>query len=143
MAKDHFPVEEFRCKDGTPYPEEWVETRLPGLKRVLEVIRERCGGLPVTVLCGYRSPAYNERLRKRGLQGEGKTGVAEHSQHMEGNAADITIHGLSLSETLSEILAAWREGLLPELGGVGYYPNHGFIHVDTYRVGGRLRRWNG
>ena len=128
---DHFPTHEFDCHDGTPYPPEWVDTRLPPLKRVLEVIRARCGGLPVTILCGYRTPVWNQHLRKRGLEGEGKTGVSEHSRHLHGDAADFMIHGLSLSEVLTTIFSARAEGLLPELGGVGYYPNHGFIHVDT------------
>jgi uncharacterized protein YcbK (DUF882 family) len=115
------------------------------LKRMLEKIRLACGSHPVTVLCGYRTVAYNAELRRRGLQGERHaTGVALNSQHTEGRAADICIFGIETVVVLKTVLDQHAAGNLPELGGVGYYPSLGFAHVDTYRLpGGALRRWNG
>jgi uncharacterized protein YcbK (DUF882 family) len=151
---DHFPIEEFACKpytspdghhDAEPYPAEWEHTRLPPLKRTLEAIRLACGSQPVTIICGYRTIAYNAELRRRGLQGERHaTGVALHSQHTEGRAADIMVFGMEHVALLKTILDAHDAGQLPELGGVGYYPSLGFTHVDVYRLAsGELRRWNG
>src|SRR5262245_66567397 len=39
------------------------------------------------IICGYRSPATNEWLRKE------STGVAEHSLHMKGQAIDLCVPG--------------------------------------------------
>ena len=151
---DHFPVTEFTCKgfvgpDGyhqaVPYPHEWEATRLVVLKALLEKIRLALGSHPVTVLCGYRTVEYNMELRRRGIQGERHaTGVALHSQHTEGRAADICIFGIETVVLLKTILDQYEAGNLPELGGVGYYPSLGFVHVDTEKLAdGTLRRWNG
>jgi uncharacterized protein YcbK (DUF882 family) len=151
---DHFPIREFECPafhtpDGqfpaTPYPEEWAHTRLPDLKRLLERIRLACGSQPVRILCGYRTVAYNTELRRRGLQGERHaSGVAIHSQHTEGRAADIAVFGMETVQLLKIIMDQRAAGHLPELGGVGYYRSLGFVHVDTYALAdGTLRRWNG
>ena len=154
-TSDHFPVEEFTRRPFTdhagkfhpaaPYPEEWLITRLPALKRTLEVIRLAAGAHPVTVLCGYRDPAYNVYLRERGLQGEQHhSGVAVHSQHEEGRAADIMIYGMTAHVLHGLVMELQEGGSLPELGGVGIYERLGFVHVDTYKLAtGELRRWNG
>lgn len=150
---DHFPTAEFNCKayaapdgvhPGTPYPDEWVADRLMPLKRILETIRFACGDQPVTILCGYRTVDFNAELRRRGLKGERHaTGVALHSQHTEGRAADITIFGLETINLLRTILDLREAGRLPNLGGVGYYRTLGFVHVDTFQdPSGNLRRWN-
>jgi uncharacterized protein YcbK (DUF882 family) len=151
---DHFPVTEFTCKgfvapDGyhqpVPYPQEWEGDRLVELKALLEKIRLACGSHPVTVLCGFRTVEYNAELRRRGLQGERHaTGVALHSQHTEGRAADICIFGTDTIVLLKTVLDQHEAGNLPELGGVGYYPILGFVHVDTFKLpDGTLRHWNG
>jgi uncharacterized protein YcbK (DUF882 family) len=144
---DHFDISEFTCKDGTPYPAEWEhdETRLPALKRTLERIRHANGDHAVTVLCGYRTVAYNQKLRDRGLQGERQiTGVALHSQHTEGRAADIQCFGTPTKDLHDLVAALYAKGELPELGGLGYYPTLGFVHVDVYRLpSGQLRTWVG
>ena len=143
LITPHFKLSEFDCKDGTPYPAEWIEERLKPLANMLEKIREHVGH-PITIVCGYRSPVYNEELRKRGLEGEsGKTGVAEDSQHPKGNAADIKSYGMRTDDLHNMILSMWLGGLLPELGGLALYIWHGFVHVDTFvKAPGKLRRWN-
>lgn len=151
---DHFPTTEFACRAYTapdghhpaePYPEEWIAGRLAPLKRTLEVVRLACGSHPITILSGYRSLAFNAELRRRGLQGERhSTGVALHSQHTEGRAADICVFGMPTIAVLEAVLREHAAGHLPELGGVGYYPAMGFVHVDVRKLAdGILRRWNG
>jgi uncharacterized protein YcbK (DUF882 family) len=79
---------------------------------------------PFNLVSGYRSPATNAWLASM------SEGVARHSMHLEGKAADINLPGRQLS-FLERVALAYR------LGGVGYYPRSGFVHVDT----GRVRHW--
>jgi uncharacterized protein YcbK (DUF882 family) len=78
----------------------------------------------IVVLCGFRSPETNAMLRRR------SRAVAEHSQHILGKAMDSTMPGLSM-ERLRESAARLQ------MGGVGYYGNTNFVHID---VGG-VRMW--
>lgn len=78
----------------------------------------------VEVVCGYRSPETNEMLRST------TTGVAKHSYHLTGQAIDFYIPGVSLAH-LHRLAKSLRAG------GVGYYPDSHFIHVDT----GPIRYW--
>ena len=75
---------------------------------------------------GYRSPETNAALHE--LDPE----VATNSLHMKGQAADITLPGRPLRNVYEEAIAM-------RVGGVGYYPDDDFIHVDI----GRVRRWEG
>lgn len=81
---------------------------------------------PIDVICGYRSPTTNAHLR------ETKSGVAKHSYHSLGQAADICIKDIPL-ERVHEIATSLN------LGGVGFYPNSGFVHIDV----GPARTWHG
>ena len=76
------------------------------------------------VISAYRSQATNEMLRKR------SGGVARNSQHLLGKAIDVRLTGVDTAELRDTALALKR-------GGVGYYRNLDFVHVDT----GRVRRW--
>ena len=78
----------------------------------------------IQIVCGYRTPHTNEYLRTHGH------GVARHSLHMRGMAIDIRVPGVSAAKLRDAALALHR-------GGVGYYANSNFVHVDT----GRVRRW--
>lgn len=88
----------------------------------------------IDIVCGYRTPWSNNFLRTRNAV----TGVAEHSQHMLSKAIDIRIPGVST-------LALRNAALSLGMGGVGYYPTSGFVHVDVgpvrqWQFGGRQRR---
>jgi uncharacterized protein YcbK (DUF882 family) len=97
----------------------------PSLLDLLHYIHaELDAGKPFNLVSGYRSPATNAWLASR------SEGVARHSMHVEGKASDINLPGRELS-FLERVALALR------LGGVGYYPRSGFVHVDT----GRVRRW--
>jgi uncharacterized protein YcbK (DUF882 family) len=78
----------------------------------------------IDIVCGYRTPWSNEFLRRT------SSGVASHSLHMLGEAIDIRIPGVSTTELRDAALGLGR-------GGVGYYPESHFVHVDV----GRVRRW--
>ena len=86
------------------------------------------GKEPIQVICGYRSPGTNAMLRARSRA----SGVAQFSQHVNGNAIDFYIPGVPLA-------AVRAEGLRLQRGGVGFYPTSGspFVHMDT----GAVRHW--
>lgn len=76
------------------------------------------------VISGYRSPQTNAALRHAG------SGVAEKSLHIQGRAIDVRL--------TSAKTAALRDAALAlKLGGVGYYAESNFVHVDT----GKPRSW--
>ncbi|MDQ3059429.1 MAG: DUF882 domain-containing protein [Pseudomonadota bacterium] len=77
------------------------------------------------VISGYRCPATNDKLRNKG-----GGGVAKKSLHMEGRAIDVRLPGVPLAE-LHEAALSLRAG------GVGFYPQDQFVHLDT----GRVRNW--
>ena len=62
-------------------------------------------------MCGYRTAETNAALRHDSPQ----TGVAEHSQHMEGHAIDFRVPGVSTAQLRDAALSL-------QAGGVGYYP---------------------
>jgi uncharacterized protein YcbK (DUF882 family) len=91
-----------------------------------EAYREVGATQPIDVVCGYRSPETNSMLRRR------SSGVAQFSQHINGQAMDFFIPGVPL-EKIREV------GLRLQRGGVGFYPTSGspFVHMDT----GTIRHW--
>jgi uncharacterized protein YcbK (DUF882 family) len=81
---------------------------------------------PFHVISGYRSPATNAKLRKRGK------GAAKNSYHIQGKAVDIRLPGYRTSvlrQTAYKLKA----------GGIGYYPHQRFVHIDV----GPIRYWKG
>lgn len=93
-----------------------------------EAYREVGATQPIDVVCGYRSPETNSMLRAR----SSSSGVAQNSQHINGQAMDFFIPGVPL-EKIREV------GLHLQRGGVGFYPTSGspFVHMDT----GTIRHW--
>jgi uncharacterized protein YcbK (DUF882 family) len=81
-------------------------------------------GQPLVLLSGYRSPVYNEGIRRRGVRAAGG------SLHTEGLAAD-----LALRRDLLEPL--WLELRALDCCGAGHYARQGFLHVDV----GKPRFW--
>jgi len=123
----YFNRSEFRCKgtncdgNGNNCGFDTVDTTLI---MVLEYVRSNLGH-PVIVSSGCRCPAHNKAV-----------GGSEKSKHMQGRAADIRCPDV-MWETLKEKVDTLMEGW----GGVGYYQNQGFIHVDTRT--GPPARWHG
>lgn len=81
---------------------------------------------PFEIISAYRSPKTNTMLRGRSSH----TGVAKNSMHLSGQAVDIRLPGVALADVRDAALELRR-------GGVGYYADSGFVHLDT----GRVRRW--
>lgn len=76
------------------------------------------------VISGYRSPTTNRMLRT------GSGGVAKNSLHMHGKAIDVRLSDIDTTQ-LRDIATAKRRG------GVGYYRDSNFVHLDV----GRFRTW--
>ena len=81
-------------------------------------------GGTVEVLSAFRSPESNAWLASV------SRGVARDSQHMNGNAMDISMPGVPVFKVRQ---VARSLGM----GGVGFYPRSGFVHIDT----GPVRYW--
>ncbi|PHK96101.1 twin-arginine translocation pathway signal protein [Pseudoroseomonas rhizosphaerae] len=79
--------------------------------------RERMASF--NVLSGYRTPASNAAVHGAG-----------DSQHMRAAALDVQVPKAKLASFGHAALALGR-------GGVGSYPDHGFVHVDS----GPVRSW--
>ena len=80
--------------------------------------------LAVVTFCGYRSPQTNAALRRH------SSGVAEHSLHLQGRAIDVRLPGFPTRKLRELALGMGR-------GGVGFYPQPDFVHLDN----GRVRYW--
>jgi len=92
---------------------------------LLNIMHHKIGAnRPFHVISGYRSPKTNAALNKN------SSGVAKKSLHMQGKAIDIRLPGHKLSDLR-------KVALNLHVGGVGFYPESNFIHVDT----GRVRHW--
>ncbi len=91
----------------------------------LQVIRDHFQK-PIIIISGYRSPTRNEAV-----------GGAKKSQHMEAKAADIKINGIPTQELYSRIDKLMSQGKI-KVGGLGFYPDQGFVHYD---IRGIKARW--
>lgn len=142
----YFTVEDMRCRSGARYPVEWEATRLQRLFNVMDAIRDHIAE-PLVVVCGYRTLGYNKALREASLKRNGGTsGVAIHSQHTEGMAADIRplkVSRFNVDVLHDMTLQMYADGKIQDLGGLGYYPSQ-WIHIDIRdKPDGKLIRWDG
>ena len=112
----NFKLTEFKCKCCG------VAKINPELLRALQELRDNVGA-PIRIISGYR--CFNHNAAVHG---------AKKSQHLLGNAADITIEGMSQEDVLKEAekIEAFNNG------GLGLYKR--FVHCD---VRGHKARWAG
>ena len=97
----------------------------PQLLLLLDEVNGKLGnGKELHIISGYRSPESNAKLHAN------SNGVAKRSMHMDGKAIDIRLPGKDL-KTLHKAAMSLKGG------GVGYYPDSQFVHMDT----GRVRYW--
>jgi uncharacterized protein YcbK (DUF882 family) len=94
-----------------------------GVIDFLSDVMDSVGATQAVILSAYRTPETNAMLARTTF------GVAEHSQHLYGRALDV-----HLPTRLEEAMMAARH---MRRGGVGWYPQSGFLHIDT----GPLRNW--
>lgn len=106
-------------RTGDTYPVD------PNLVDFLWRVNKKTGSKhPFQVLSGYRSPQTNLKLTRT------TPGVAVNSYHMSGQAVDIRLPYYD-TRGLRNAAVSLRSG------GVGYYPNSDFVHIDT----GDFRTW--
>ena len=97
----------------------------PRLLDILSELRQQVhSSAPFEIISAFRSPATNEMLARSGR------GVSRSSLHLSGRAIDIRLPGVATANLRDA-------GMRLRAGGVGYYPDSDFIHVDT----GRIRYW--
>jgi len=89
-----------------------------------ELYQDLGSKVPARVVSAYRSAATNAMLRRIGRR------VARRSQHINGKAIDVYFPDVPLSRLRGSALAR-------RIGGVGYYPRNGFVHIDS----GNVRNW--
>jgi uncharacterized protein YcbK (DUF882 family) len=95
-----------------------------GVIDFLASVLEAVGATEATVLSAYRTRATNEMLARTTF------GVADNSQHIYGRALDIYLP--------ARLDVAMETARAMQRGGVGWYPQSHFIHLDT----GPLRNWD-
>lgn len=110
--------------DNTPTPD--IECNLNTLIEVLDIIREAYGG-PITISSGYRCKSLNDAVK-------GST----NSQHMKGEAADITCKdNKKLWNVINKLIADKKiqvDQLIDEKS-VNGVPK--WIHISYKRTGNR------
>lgn len=119
LAQVEVLLRDYRTGDRHPIDPQLLDT--------LYEVAQRVGVDPVfSVISGYRSPQTNAVLHER------SSGVASHSLHMEGRAIDVRLIHVDCADLAAKALDMKR-------GGVGYYRQSDFVHLDT----GRFRSWRG
>lgn len=126
-------------RDGTYLPEGLAQIsyhlrdfRTGGIKPIdptlLNILHQVTSNIessqPINVISGYRTPATNAMLAAKSSK------VAPNSFHMRGQAIDIRVPGIATTGVRDIALSLSK-------GGVGYYPESDFIHLDT----GPIRAW--
>jgi uncharacterized protein YcbK (DUF882 family) len=94
-----------------------------GVIDFLACVMESAGQPGATVLSAYRTPETNAMLARTTF------GVADNSQHLYGRAIDVY-----LPARIQDAMQAARN---MKRGGVGWYPQSHFIHLDC----GPVRNW--
>jgi uncharacterized protein YcbK (DUF882 family) len=106
----HFKASEFNCHCcGKLHPDGMNKH----LIELLEEIRVKINK-PITIMSGYRCPKHNKEV-----------GGAEHSQHVEGTAADIKVKGMDADDVQHWLVLNFND----KIGGIGCYKT--FTHIDV------------
>jgi len=117
LAKINHTLRDFRTGDAHVID--------PALLDALFELQLRTGhDQPYQIISAYRAPATNATLAAN------SNGVATHSMHMLGRAIDVRVSSVP-TRKLRDLALAMR------VGGVGYYRDSDFVHLDT----GRVRSW--
>jgi uncharacterized protein YcbK (DUF882 family) len=117
LARVNWLLRDFRNGEVQP-----IDPQL--LDQLHAVARLTGSSAPFEVISAYRSPATNEALHRK------SRGVATKSLHLEGRAIDVRLPDVPLADLRDAALSL-------RAGGVGFYAESRFVHLDT----GRVRRW--
>lgn len=115
------------CAGSNTLPPRELWPRIANTAKMLDEIRRRLGA-PVRILSCYRSPAYNSCI-----------GGESASLHMKFNAVDWRCDSGTVQDW-HRVAKDVRRSKPEFLGGVGFYVNSRFIHVDTR---GHEANWQG
>ena len=117
LTRVNYLLRDFRTGDVHP-----IAPAVLDILADLRVLADR--DEPFEVISGYRSAQTNAELHRH------SSGVAEHSLHIEGRAIDVRLPGFATARLRELALGMGR-------GGVGFYPETDFVHLDN----GRVRYW--
>jgi uncharacterized protein YcbK (DUF882 family) len=99
----------------------------PQLLDLLDSVSELTGTkTPFEVISGFRSAKTNAMLHEHSAE------VAQKSFHVQGMAIDVRLGDVELRHLHEAARSLGR-------GGVGYYPESNFVHLDV----GPVRSWSG
>ena len=126
----NFTLSEFHCCRGHCTAANVPSNAVPAVRRLvkkaLQPMRNKFG--QCTVTSGYRNKLHNQHV------GGEATGHHRYDLNPTSPAADVFF----ASGTVDQWAAEARR-LLPDIGGIGRYPNSNFVHVDL----GPKRKWTG
>jgi len=132
----HFSHDELKCHSGINCAHcGGLNLTTSRLLDALEALRTVAGNVPIVVTSAYRCAAHNAEVG----------GVAD-SEHVQGNAADIMIVGMTPAGMYrkARLVPAFRNG------GIGVALDQGYIHVDVrttparwcYNAAGAQSAWD-
>lgn len=123
----YFDEKEFVCRCCGRIPDEARLNVEALVENVLDPARQMFGG-PVVVNSGYRCPKHNKTV-----------GGVANSQHMKGEAADITTGTAEGNKRLAEIIESNGkfDQLIRYMGACGKIR---FVHVSWKRNGGNRKQ---
>lgn len=125
MLSPHFAKDECACRCGCG-----LCNATPRLLMMAEKVRDLLGE-PMIVRSVCRCAEHNAKT----------PGASPTSKHLAGKAMDFYCRRLSPLAVYNVVAKAWRDGRLPELGGVGLY-DWG-VHIDIAKAAdGHLRTWD-
>ena len=95
------------------------------IEQLLDPIRAAWGG-PITVNSGYRSPELNK-----------KVGGVSNSQHLKGEAADITVGSQEANKRLFDLIVRLREDGRIAFDQLIDESNYSWLHISFKATGNR------
>ena len=107
--------------DNTPNADARLRMQIL-IEQLLDPIRAAWGG-PITVNSGYRSPELNK-----------KVGGVSNSQHLKGEAADITVGSQEANKQLFDLIVRLQEEGRIAFDQLLDESNYAWVHV-SYRAG--------
>ena len=132
MTKN-FSKSEFDSGCGAEMPLN-VYYNMQKIANQLQILRNYLGK-PITINSGYRSEEHNAKIG--GAHKIVNEKRVETSSHCMGRAADIVVKGLDPIGVYATIELLIEKGDMLQ-GGLGLYPNKGFVHYD---IRGEKARW--
>ncbi len=110
MISEHFTKKEITCKCGCGQSTIQYE-----LYRVMEIVREYCGGHAVNVHCVNRCKKHNRTIYEK-LIAQGKETKVRESQHQIGGGMDFHIPKLKMKRLHTIMLDLFDQGVVNDLG---------------------------